>query len=81
MHGDRRDVLLSIIPNVRTMIQIAIRMFVSLLDKGFTTANVFSTAINYTFAHVQVLSEGIGFSSLGYNLSRLVRSGIRTQFA
>lgn len=63
-------------------------MFVYLVDKGFTTANVFSTAINYTFAHVKYFLKGLDLALLVlicrdlcvwkfvYNLHRLVYFGL-----
>lgn len=62
-------------------------MFVYLVDKDFTTANVFSTAINYTFAHVKYFLKELDLALLViicrdlcvweflYNLHRLVYFG------
>lgn len=63
-------------------------MFVYSVDKGFTTANVFSTAINYTFTHVKYFLKGLDLALLViicrdlcvwefvYNLHRLVYFGL-----
>lgn len=63
-------------------------MYVYLVDKGFTTANVFSTAINYTFAHIKYFLKGLDLALLViicrdlyvweyvYNLHRLVYFGL-----